>query len=157
VICRAFWRTVSGVISNRATLTKTFHISAPEARMKLKNTIKEEELFAVKEKTIADMTTLGIYKPEYDTLIDIYVGLIIQYYEVNKVFVDTGSQYEVDTERAGTKKSGLVSAMENLRKDIIAYSDRLCLNPKAIENITTQTKNKSKLAQMFEEYDKVQE
>ena len=38
---------------------------------------------------------------------------------------------------------------KNLRKDILAYSDRLCLNPKALENVTAEKEEKSKLASVL--------
>ena len=41
------------------------------------------------------------------------------------------------------KKSPLVQTLETLRKDILSYSDRLCLNPKALTEDKLKT-NKAK-------------
>lgn len=103
----------------------------------------------IKRRTIADMKKLGTHKPEYNRLIDIYAGLIHQYLRAVADFEKGGCEYEVPTGTGSTKKSGIVSTMENLRKDILAYSDRLCLNPKSLETVTAETGTKSKLASVL--------
>lgn len=105
----------------------------------------------IKKTVIRDMKSLGVYRPEYDRLIDIYAGLIHQYQRALKDFEESGCKYETETGTGGTKKSAIVATLENLRKDILAYSDRLCLNPKALENVTTDSGSKSKLAQILSE------
>lgn len=114
-----------------------------------KGEIVEYELLTIKEKVIADMKGLGTYKPEYDNLIDIYADLLFQYEDARQKFIQSGYQYETETAAGGTKKSAIVATLENLRKDIIAYSDRLCLNPKSVETVTTEVANKSKLASVL--------
>lgn len=101
----------------------------------------------VKKQTIKDMQALGIYKPEYNRLIDIYAELCEQYDVVSKEFKDGNYSYESDTPQGGSKKAPIVATLEALRKDILAYSDRLCLNPKALETVTILKPEKSKLAQ----------
>ncbi|MNS40947.1 hypothetical protein D3C72_732870 [compost metagenome] len=64
----------------------------------------------------------------------------------NEEFEEGGYKYETETAAGGTKKSAIVATLENLRKDIVAYSDRLCLNPKALETVTKDSPKKSKLA-----------
>ena len=63
-------------------------------------------------------------------------------------------KYKCDeyTAAGGTKKSALISTLETLRKDMLAYSDRLCLNPKSIESVTINgpKKKKSKLAEALQ-------
>lgn len=105
----------------------------------------------IKEKIISDMKSLGVYKPEYDAIIEIYSDLLFQYYDANEKFKKSNYEYETSTAAGGTKKSAIVATLESLRKDIIAYSDRLCLNPKAIETVTTETGSKSKLAQVLKD------
>lgn len=104
---------------------------------------------SIKEKIIRDMKGLGTYKPEYDAVIEIYSDLLFQYYQANEKFIKSGYKYETKTAAGGTKKSAIVATLENLRKDILAYSDRLCLNPKSLEAVTTESGNKSKLAQVL--------
>lgn len=105
----------------------------------------------IKKTTIADMRKLGTYKPEYNRIIDIYAELYTQYSLLEKKYKEEGYQYEVETGQGGYKKSPIVATLEALRKDILAYSDRLCLNPKALETVTADTAQKSKLAQVLSE------
>ena len=63
-------------------------------------------------------------------MIRIYVGLIRQYEDTLERINKTG-QLQTKSAQGGFKKSPVVTAAENLRRDILQYSDRLCLNPKA--------------------------
>lgn len=81
--------------------------------------------------TIRDMKTLNVYKTEYDPIINVYADLMAQYLRASKEFEESGYQYETETAAGGTKKSAIVATLESLRKDILLYSDRLCINPKA--------------------------
>lgn len=85
----------------------------------------------IKKNTISDMKKLGVYKPEYDAIITIYAELREQYERLTKEFKDGNYDYSVETIQGGEKKSPLVATLECLRKDILQYSDRLCLNPKS--------------------------
>ena len=105
----------------------------------------------IKRKTIRDMKELGVHKPQFNRLIDIYAGLIHQYLIALKEFEASGYVYEVETAAGGSKKSPIVATLETLRKDILQYSDRLCLNPKSLETVTTESANKSKLASVLSE------
>ena len=105
----------------------------------------------IKKQTIKDMKALKIYKPEYNRIIDIYSELCEQYGKLSKEFKDGNYSYEVDTMQGGSKKSPIVATLETLRKDILAYSDRLCLNPRALETVTVESGSKSKLAQVLSE------
>lgn len=105
----------------------------------------------IKRATIADMKKLGIHKPQYNRLIDIYADLVFQYQKALREFEESGCQYETETAAGGSKKSAIVAVLENLRKDILAYSDRLCLNPKSLETVTAETGSKSKLAEVLSE------
>lgn len=100
----------------------------------------------IKRATIVDMKALGIHRPQYNRLIEIYADLVFQYNESMQEFEDSGRQYETETAAGNSKKSPIVATLETLRKDILAYSDRLGLNPKALETITAEQAGKSKLA-----------
>lgn len=100
----------------------------------------------IKRATIADMKALGVHKPQYNRLIDIYSELVYQYNILTEDFADGGYKAEVSTDQGGAKKSPILASLENLRKDILAYSDRLCLNPKSLETVTVEKKGKSALA-----------
>lgn len=101
----------------------------------------------IRKKTIKDMKKLAVYKPEYDPIIDIYSELREQYFFITEKFVNSNYNFEVETVQGGTKKAPIVATLESLRKDIITYSDRLCLNPKAIDNVKIQVQKKSALAE----------
>lgn len=83
-----------------------------------------------------EMKSLGVYKKEYNNLIDIYSGMLHQYHQFEIEFEESGYQItEEHTNKAGAtnqRKVPLLTAMESLRKDIASYSDRLCLNPKVL-------------------------
>ena len=85
----------------------------------------------IRKKTIKDMKTLGVYKPEYEPIIDIYSELREQYANLTQKFIDSEYNFETDTMQGGKKKAPIVATLESLRKDILMYTDRLCINPKA--------------------------
>lgn len=99
----------------------------------------------IRKKTIRDMKKLNVYKPEYEPIIDIYSELREQYAILTQKFVESEYDCEVFTAQGGSKKAPIVATLESLRKDIITYSDRLCLNPKAKESVKIKVPKKSKL------------
>lgn len=103
------------------------------------------------KETVKNMKELGTYKPQFDQLIHIYAEIVLQYLKAVKDFEDSGQLYETETAAGNPKKSGIVSAMESLRKDILQYSDRLCLNPRSLENVTAESGTKSTLATVLSE------
>src|SRR5690606_37285847 len=107
----------------------------------------------IKRRTISDMKELGVHKPQYNRLIDIYAGLVHQYLIAVSDFEASGYEYETETAAGNPKKSGIVSAMESLRKDILQYSERLCLNPKSLENVTAESGKTSVLASVLSNLD----
>lgn len=80
----------------------------------------------------AAMQELNTYKPEYDPIIGVYVDLWEQYGAVQKRLKRSRYKSSVDGSMGTQKKSYDVGQHEALRKDILAYSDRLRLNPKAM-------------------------
>lgn len=107
----------------------------------------------IKRRTIRDMKDLGVHKPQYNRLIDIYAGLVHQYLIAVADFEESNFAYETETAAGNPKKSGIVSAMENLRKDILQYSDRLCLNPKSFGDRKNGDGNASVLADVLKSLD----
>lgn len=108
----------------------------------------------IKRRTIRDMKDLGIHKPQYNRIISIYAGLVEQYLRAEIEFEESGYVYETETAAGNPKKSSIVSTMENLRKDILQYSDRLGLTPKSFETLTAEDKNKkSGLADILSKLD----
>ena len=103
------------------------------------------------------MKKLGVYKKEYDKIIDIYAELMEQYEILSQQFEENGRKCISATADGGEKKSPLVATLENLRKDILQYSDRLMLNPKAIsQSKTIKEENGQSLAEVLKEIGKKQ-
>lgn len=86
---------------------------------------------SIKDRTIKYMKALGTYKTQYNQVIEIYADMIYQYNYLSKKFEEEGYEVIVETEKSGGKKSPILVSLENLRKDIRVYSDRLMLNAKS--------------------------
>ncbi len=93
---------------------------------------RQTDRATIKNKTIECMKTLGVYRPEYDRVIDVYAGIIEQYEKLKK---------SVDTEAMQVRAPAVIT-LEKLRADIAKYSDLLCLNPKAFEKADVKPKPK---------------
>ncbi|MBR1540701.1 MAG: P27 family phage terminase small subunit [Clostridia bacterium] len=92
------------------------------------------------------MKSLGIYKPEFMQIIEIYSGLLEQYERLNGQFIRDGMNYEIITGVGGSKKAPIVATLEVLRKDILNYANQLGLTVRGLENISTEKpKKQSKL------------
>ena len=97
------------------------------------------------EETVKKLVSLGVYKPEHNTVIEIYVGLVTQYISIEKQFKTKKYQVETPTGTGGFKTSPIVTTLESLRRDILSYTDRLCLNPKALDAVDIVVARNSKL------------
>lgn len=102
----------------------------------------------IRKNTVDYMKKLGTYKAEYDPIISIYAEMREQYELYTMQLAKDGYRCEEYTAAGGTKKSALIATIETLRKDILQYSDRLCLNPKAMQTEKGDGKKKrSKLGE----------
>ena len=109
---------------------------------------KKQEKAYIKKQTIKFMKSLGTYKAEFMPLIELYAELREEYEILHTEYV-AGGYSCVEYSAADTgKKSPVVAVLETLRKDICNLSDRLMLNPKALNDgkKSPPTKNSSKLA-----------
>lgn len=103
----------------------------------------------IKRQTIDEMKSMGTYRPEYDRLIDLYAEMWEQYFGLMRAYkTGKGYAYSSQTADGGDKKSSLSVTIEGLRRDILQYSDRLMLNPKA-RAAPTKKKGRSKLEELF--------
>jgi P27 family predicted phage terminase small subunit len=107
--------------------------------------------------TIENMKKLGVYKPEFDTTIQIYCSLIDQYQTLEKNFKKTKFTVVENTGYSDNKKKNpLVGSLESLRKDILAYSNALGLTPAGLkkinDNMKPEKKNQSKLEQALNNF-----
>lgn len=78
----------------------------------------------------ADMRALHVYRPEYEKTIEIYADMLAQYRLAWEEFVASGCRAECKTKAGGVRKTAALTTMEELRRQIGAYADRLCLTPK---------------------------
>ncbi|GAA6514562.1 P27 family phage terminase small subunit [Phocea massiliensis] len=99
---------------------------------------RESQVEVIVEDTVEKMVSLGVYRPEYDSTIQVYAELREQYGVLTERFEQ--SKYKIQTKSAqgGMKKAPIVATLEALRKDILSYSDRLCLNPKAFDSMSVK-------------------
>lgn len=112
----------------------------------IKNITSKE---TIKRRTISDMKKMNIHRSEYNRIVDIYSQLVNQYLILTKEFQESNYQYEVETGQGGLKKSPIVATLESLRKDILQYSDRLCLNAKSYGDRNDGKKKGSGLADLL--------
>ena len=96
----------------------------------------------MKKATVKQMKSLGTYRKEYDSLIEIYAGLLFQYAKYEQEHAERDYQVaEIYVNKAGAenyRKIPLVNVLETLRRDILTYSDKLMLNPKSLGEIIAQ-------------------
>ena len=83
------------------------------------------------------MTKLGLWKPEYLITVEICAGLMDQYDAINAAWIKSGMN-PLEYTDSGSKKSGIVTTLESLRKDILAYQKELGLTPAAMKRIDQQ-------------------
>lgn len=77
------------------------------------------------------MKALGVYKPEFEPIIEIYSQLREQYNILTQRFIDSDYDFKEYT-NTGTKKAPIVTTLEALRKDILAYAAQLGLTPQGL-------------------------
>ena len=77
------------------------------------------------------MKALGVYKPEFEPIIEMYSQLREQYKVLTERFI--ASNYDIEEEtNTGSKKAPIVTTLETLRKDILAYATQLGLTPQGL-------------------------
>lgn len=99
------------------------------------NQISDRLDIPAKEIVIEDMEALGTYRQEYDTIITVYVDMLEQYAIARARFTSGGQQYAVAGANGQDKKNPILTTMESLRRDILAYSNALKLNPKEYDKV----------------------
>ena len=81
-----------------------------------------------------EMEALGVYKKEFDPVISIYCEMQEQYRELSERFEKGGYEFS-ETTASGSKKAPIVTTLESLRRDILAYSSQLGLTPAGLKKI----------------------
>lgn len=99
------------------------------------------------------MKSLGVYKPEFEPIIEVYCQLHEQYRVLTERFIKSGYDIKEFT-ATGTKKAPIVTTLEALRKDILAYATQLGLTPQGLlkaDDDAFKKKKDSKLASVLRE------
>lgn len=95
----------------------------------------------IKRRTVKNMKELGTYKVQFSPIISRYAETVWQYNLLYRRFEQSDFVVEVATGASGVKKSPIVATLENLRKDLTTYEDRLLLNPKSLKDSDNKTDN----------------
>lgn len=72
------------------------------------------------------MRELGVYKAEFDPIIELYSGLMAEYIALQAEYKKGGYKCSVPT-ATGEKKAPIVVTLESLRRDILSYANALGL------------------------------
>ena len=81
--------------------------------------------------TIKQMKALKVHDVAYNRIVGIYAGMLRQYYILVKDWEGNGCPATVESAAGSLKKHPSLDQIEKLRKDILAYSNQLMLNPKS--------------------------
>ena len=96
------------------------------------------------------MKELGTYKIQYNQVVEVYSDMLYQYNILSKNLKKKGLR-QLSIQKKWWKKSPILASLENLRKDIGTYSDRLMLNAKTYNaEIEQPKKEKSVFARLLE-------
>ena len=101
------------------------------------------------------MMEAGTYRKDYDTALKNLTRMQKQYDVLEKKFAEAGYPFEVDTEQ-GTKKAPIVTTLEALRRDILAYMNALGFTPMGMKRLEAaahgpaKTEEKDPFAEMLE-------
>ena len=86
------------------------------------------------------MKELKVHNLAYNRLVDIYSGMIHQYYTLLLSGEEEGCPSTVESAAGSLKKHPSLDQMEKLRKDILSYSNQLMLNPKSNKDLEVNVK-----------------
>ena len=89
------------------------------------------------------MQDAGTYRKEYDQALKNLTQMQKQYETLSKKFAEAGYPFEVQTEQ-GTKKAPIVTTLEALRRDILAYMNALGFTPLGMRRVEGQAANQKK-------------
>lgn len=107
---------------------------------------------SIKNNIVKQMKALGTYRKEFETIIDIFAGMVYQYQNLSEEYAARGYPVtDIHVNKAGAeneRKVPILTAMEILRKDILSYSNQLMLNPKSLGEIVEQN-DKSPLKEVL--------
>lgn len=80
------------------------------------------------------MKSLGVYKPEFEPIIEIYCQLRDQYDVLTIRFVESEYDFQETTD-SGSKKAPIVTTLEALRRDLLSYAAQLGLTAQGLQKL----------------------
>lgn len=102
------------------------------------STMKRRQNVAFKE-TVKRMETLGVYRPEFDTVVERYAQMQVQYNilyeEWAKVEFSTTEEYTNKSGATNERKTALYSVIEKLRADLTDLENTLGMTPKGLQGM----------------------
>lgn len=105
-----------------------------------------QKLKKITRKIKKSMQELNTYSREYDIVIEKLADLLMLYEKLMEQIRAADYSVVSETAAGGKKKSAVFAALNDVLKQIATYSDRLCLNPKAmIGTDGAEKKQESKL------------
>lgn len=117
-------------------------------------TPEERKIKKIIKATKENMTSIGIYLPEFDSTIKAYAEMRQQYDTLMDDFRKSGCKItEEYTNKAGftnIRKTALYMALETLRKDIVNHENILGLTPAGLKKIRNPEKAKKKMSKLGE-------
>lgn len=98
---------------------------------------------AIYRKTVENMKTVGTYLNEFDTTIERYAELRVQFENLNTLFVEDGCKVtEEYTNKSGAtnvRKTAQYLALETLRKELVELENIFGLTPKGLKGIQSKS------------------
>lgn len=120
---------------------------------KLAKTKQEKQIDKIAKTTKQNMTSIGVYRVEFDPTILTYAQLKWQYDTLNKKFIEEDrpviEEYTNKNGSTNLRKAAEYQVLEVLRKDILTYENTLGVTPAGLKKInkTLGTKKKSILGE----------
>ena len=108
------------------------------------------------ETTVANMKTLGTYKPEFVPLISRYAETRLQFNLIMEQWYESGCTVaEPYTNKAGAvnyRKTALYQAIETLRRELLDVENVLGLTPIGIHRVNNKALVEKKSASVMEKF-----
>ena len=100
------------------------------------------------KETVENMKTLGVYRPEFDEIIQRYSEMRVQFNSLNKEWADGGyivtEEYTNKSGATNRRKTALYTIIENLRAELTELENILGMTPKGLKTIKNKGLEKSK-------------
>ncbi len=114
-------------------------------------TIKRRQNKVFKD-TVKSMETLGIYRPEFDKIIQRYSEMRVQFDSLNDEWAKEGYRVvEEYTNKSGAtneRKTALYTIIENLRSELTELENILGMTPKGLKTIKNKGLEKAKKSRL---------